>query len=61
LQARLEGDAQNRIPIGWLLTRLGTAHTLNFSAAASQYLLAIGSLRPAMRCAMRWQLCGEIG
>lgn len=51
MQVRLEGDAQNRIPIGWPLTRLGTAHTLNFGAAASQYLLAIGSLCRAMRFA----------
>jgi hypothetical protein len=40
---------EDRSRIGWPLIRFGTDDTLKFSAAASQYLLAIGALRRVMR------------
>ena len=44
-----EASLKTGFRFGWPLIRLGTDLTLKVGAAASQYLLAIGSLRRAVR------------
>src|SRR5262245_7700748 len=46
---RRSGEPQDGFRFGWPLIRLGTDLTLKVGTAASQYLLAIGSLRRAVR------------